>query len=266
MEQERNTLIPLDALNVPHEALRSHIAPESIEELARSIAELGQLTPLIVIPEGASYEIIAGHRRYLALKWLGKTHAMCFVTTRPPDQAALIRLTENIQRQDLNPVEEARAVVALQNTHGLSVADIARRCGKSDAWARIRLQIIAWPLDIVTELAHERIGIGVAGHLAAISDENERRRLTAYAIESGANARVVMAWRAAWEATQTTVDTNTAQPAEHTNNDAPLEFMIPCWGCNAPIKIHEIHILRLCSGCIIDLNTAKRSSQRATAS
>lgn len=252
--------IPVDQILEPRAADRARILPEEIQELALSIKEQGLINPILLRPEGSLYEIIAGNRRFLAHKWLGRSTIEATVRDADPGQAAELRLTENIQRSDLTPLEEALAVRRLTASHGLSVAECAARCAKSEAWVRLRLQLLTWPEDIIARISSEQLPLGVAGHLAAIGDPLERARLTHIAIESGANARTVMSWRSAWEAGTTTTDFAPVpvDPALAAAQAGPPLF--PCWACNHPTDLLRLQVVRFCPQCLITLAAARNAT------
>jgi ParB family chromosome partitioning protein len=209
-----------------------------------------------VVPEGALYRLIAGYRRFAALKICGKSNADVTILDAAPAEIAAVRLTENIQRADLNPTEEAIALRKLRDEHGLNATALADRLGKSMQWVRVRLQMLTWPDDILGRIARDELALAVAEHLAAIGDPLERARLTSYAIESGASSRVVMGWRAAYETSQAmlTQEQLDAQPAPL--NHQPVQILMPCWSCTEPAPPERLHIARLCPRCAIDLRQA----------
>lgn len=255
--------IPLDQIVEPRIADRVDIDNDGIVELAMSIKARGMINPLLVRALGSMYEIIAGNRRYLALKWLGRTVAECKVTTAEDAETADLRFVENIQRSDLRPNEEALAVRRMRDVHGKTVPEIAKACGKSEGWVRLRLQVLDWPEDIIARIAEGKLALAVAGHLAAIDDPIERYRLTQIAIDNGASAYVVQSWRAGWEATRTYVDTTAPTPAHAAPGQAPCLPMFPCWGCDQPTDLLKLQHMRFCPDCVLLLAAAKHAPAQA---
>jgi ParB/RepB/Spo0J family partition protein len=109
---------------------RTDWPPESLEELARSIKARGLLEPIIVRPSGSKYEVIAGERRWRACRIAGLGEIPSLVRTMSDHESLETALVENIQRSDLNPIDEARAYKALATEYELTHDDIAQRVGK----------------------------------------------------------------------------------------------------------------------------------------
>ncbi len=131
-EQRQLTRVPISALTTGPFQPRKEFDETGIAELAQSIARFGLLSPLIVRRNSSgAYELIAGERRLRALKKLGRTHAEAIVTPAFDLEAALIALTENIERAQLHFFEEAEAYRRLVKEHGLTLEELSRRLGKS---------------------------------------------------------------------------------------------------------------------------------------
>ena len=124
---------------------RKHINDESIVELANSIKEYGLINPLLVRPlenEDDCFEIICGERRYHALKSIKSEYADCVIVHMNDIRAREIMLTENIQREDVDPLDEAESIFELITNYNHSVADLVTKLGKSEFYIRIRLKLV----------------------------------------------------------------------------------------------------------------------------
>ena len=109
---------------------RTHFDPQSIRELADSIRERGVLQPVLIRPSGDHYQLVAGERRFLAAKEAGFSSIPAIVRPLTDRESLLIALIENVQRENLNPVDEARAYYRLAAEYGLPHEEIAKRVGK----------------------------------------------------------------------------------------------------------------------------------------
>jgi ParB family chromosome partitioning protein len=138
--------LPLEAIRPnPHQP-RREFPDEGLAELAASIREHGILQPLVVSPDGdGHYLLVAGERRWRAAKLAGLTTVPVVVKDLTPQQVLELALVENLQRQDLNPLEEAEAFRRLRDEAGLSAEEIGRRIGKSGAYVRNRIRLLALP-------------------------------------------------------------------------------------------------------------------------
>ena len=157
---------------------------ESLSELAESIREHGLLQPLVVRPEGGNFLIVAGHRRHRACKLAGVTDIPCIV--RETDDDALLEqsLIENVQREDINPVEEAQCYQLLMDTHGYSMREMAAKVHKSVGYIHGRLELLKFS-DVAQSVSQGQIGVFEARELAKVGEKAVREDL-ARRIEEGA--------------------------------------------------------------------------------
>lgn len=121
----------LDDIVRDEEQPRKDFNPEALQELANSITEHGVLTPIVVIKKGDKYQIVAGERRWRASKLAGKQTIPAILRTLDAQNKLELSLIENVQREDLNPIEVATAYAKLKEQFNLSSDDIAKRVGKS---------------------------------------------------------------------------------------------------------------------------------------
>ena len=170
--------------------------PEAeLDELARSIAENGLLQPLLVrsAPGGApgEYELVAGERRLRAVKRLGWVDVPA-ITRQVEDDALLVfALVENLQREALNPIEEAEGYRALEAEHGLSHAAIARSVGKSRSTVANMLRLLNLPASVRKLVENTNLTTGHARALLGVSDPVQLAELARRAVQSGWSVREV---------------------------------------------------------------------------
>ena len=127
--------------------------PEAeLQELAQSVAEFGILNPLTVRRRGGAFELIAGERRLRAARLAGLTEVPCIVLEVDLEQASLIALVENLQRRDLDFVEQARGIAQLIRMFGLRQEECARRLGKSQSAIANKLRLLRLPEDVLMGL------------------------------------------------------------------------------------------------------------------
>jgi len=112
---------------------RTRFREEALEELAQSIRSTGIIQPLVLRPDGARYQLLAGERRWRAAQRAGLNRVPAVVREVRDDQALEITLVENIQREDLNPIEQARAFDRLMSDFSMTQEDVAARTGKDRA-------------------------------------------------------------------------------------------------------------------------------------
>lgn len=151
---------------------RTKFDDDKVAELAQSIAAHGILQPLIVRNSDKTlYEIVAGERRYRAAKIVGLTKIPCIVMNVMNDKALAIALVENIQRQDLNPIEEAQAYSRLKETMGLSQEEVAARVGKDRASVANTIRLLKLPQIVQSLVVGGEISMGHARALLALESQ-----------------------------------------------------------------------------------------------
>ncbi len=149
---------------------RGLISPESLTDLVNSIREQGILEPIVVAKTPAGYQIIAGERRWRASKILGLPKVPVVVKETTPQQMLEMSIVENVQREDLNPVEKAQAYKRLIDEFGLSVTEVAKRVGKSLPYISNSIRLLTLPDAIKDALAAGVITEGHVRPLISIGD------------------------------------------------------------------------------------------------
>lgn len=146
------TYVPVEDIVPGPMQPRQYFSREGLEELRDSIAENGVLQPLTVRAKGDRFELIAGERRLRAAKMAGLSEVPCLVVDVDMEKSGVIALIENIQRRDLNFIEEAEGIHQLIRLFGLSQEQAARRLGKSQSAIANKLRILRLPEDVLARL------------------------------------------------------------------------------------------------------------------
>jgi ParB family transcriptional regulator, chromosome partitioning protein len=172
---------------------RMHIDPESLSELAASIREHGLIQPLIVTRAAPSsrapYQLIAGERRWRAAQMAGLEMVPVVLKEATPQQLLELALVENIQRADLNPLEEAEAYQALQSDFGLNQNQVAERVGKSRVAVANTLRLLRLPERVKTQLASGEMTEGHARALLGLPDNEAIVAAAAVVVKRGLTVR-----------------------------------------------------------------------------
>jgi ParB family chromosome partitioning protein len=174
----------------PHQP-RQSIAEESLAELAASIREHGVIQPLVVTQSGDEYQLIAGERRWRAAQLAGLTTIPAIIKESTPQQMLELALVENVQRADLNPLEEAGAYRQLMDDFGLTQEEVAARVGKSRTAVANIVRLLRLPDDVKAALAADRISEGHARALLALPTAQLQRQVLAIIEARGLNVRQV---------------------------------------------------------------------------
>lgn len=168
---------------------RTDISEEQIEELADSIKKVGVLQPIIVRPEGSAYQIIAGERRWRAAQAAGLERVPVRVMVTTETEALALALIENLQREDLNPIEEARGYRRLITEYSMTQSELADRVSKSRSAVTNTLRLLDLPEDIQELLYTGRISAGHARAILSIPDDNRRHTLAQKCVDDGLSVR-----------------------------------------------------------------------------
>ncbi len=156
---------------------RGHIDEHRLEELTQSIRSNGVIQPILVRQESGRYEIVAGERRWRAAQRAGLLKVPVVVRDVDDEDLLQVALIENIQREDLNPVEEAQAYRRLADDHHLSQEAIAAAVGKDRATVANYVRLLRLPAEVRNDLASGALTMGHARALLALPDEAGQRRV-----------------------------------------------------------------------------------------
>lgn len=186
------SLVPLSLIDANPAQPRTTIRPEALEQLARSIQESGVVQPILVRPvANGRFQIIAGERRFRAAEKLGLPTIPAVVRTVADDRVLEFALVENIQREELTPIEEAHALRRLQDELGLTQEALAGKVGKDRATVANTLRLLRLPAEVREELQRGTLSAGHARALLALEDQGLVRELAAQAIKQGWSVRQV---------------------------------------------------------------------------
>jgi ParB family chromosome partitioning protein len=171
---------------------RRHFDQEGLRALALSLGEQGVLQPILVRPKpGGTYELIAGERRLRAAQMAGLTEIPALIRSHDDAQAVEIALIENMAREDLNPVEEARACAALVEELGLTREEVGIKVGRSRVAISNLLRLLDLPEEALGLLERGTLSEGHGRALLLAEDHTTRRRLARAAVEDGWSVRTL---------------------------------------------------------------------------
>ncbi|OPZ73757.1 MAG: putative chromosome-partitioning protein ParB [Firmicutes bacterium ADurb.Bin456] len=163
--------IDIDEITIAPHQPRQLFDPEKLAELASSIKEHGVIQPVVVRPlQTGGYELIAGERRWRACKTLGYRQIPAVIKEYRDMEASAVSLIENVQREDLNPLEEALAYHQLMDNYGLTQEEVSGRVGKSRSFVANMVRLLGLPNEIKDLLASGQLNAGHARALLAIQD------------------------------------------------------------------------------------------------
>lgn len=165
---------------------------KALEELAKSIEQNGVIQPLLVRPvSDGSYQLIAGERRWRAARMAGLTEVPVTVREMTDEEASVAALIENLQREDLNSVEEAQGLKSLIENYGFTQEEAADRVGKSRVAVTNTLRLLKLPESVLNLLSEGKLTAGHSRALLSLDDEKEMLRIAETAISQELSVRQV---------------------------------------------------------------------------
>ncbi len=168
---------------------RRHFDDEAIGQLAESISAEGVVQPIVVREAGQDYEIVAGERRWRAAQRAGLRTIPAIVRQTDERESLILALAENVSREDLNPVEQARGYAALADELDLSQTEIARRLGKSRPAVANTLRLLELPDEVLDMIAGGKLSEGHGRAVLQVADQDGRAALAKKAIARGLSVR-----------------------------------------------------------------------------
>jgi ParB family transcriptional regulator, chromosome partitioning protein len=183
--------LPVELISPNPKQPRRHFDQESLQALAGSLGERGVLQPVLVRPRaGGGYELVAGERRWRAARIAGLQSIPAIVREREDAEALEAALVENMAREDLNPIEEARACAALVEELGLTREAVGLRVGRSRVAVSNLVRLLDLPDEAIELMQEGRLSEGHGRALLLAHEHGERRRLAREAAEQGWSVRV----------------------------------------------------------------------------
>ena len=168
---------------------RKSFPDDKIEELARSIETHGIIQPIMVRPSGEGYEIVAGERRWRAARKASLKQIPCIVRELTEEQNMLVSIIENMQREDLNPMEEAEALNQMITKFGLTQEEISKSVGKSRPYITNSLRLLKLPEEIREMVQQGNLTNGHARAIAGIKEEKRQLHLAHRVVKEGLSVR-----------------------------------------------------------------------------
>jgi len=241
--------ISLDLVDEPAGIIRMDIDPDGIEELAQSISEIGLLQPILLAVNGDRYELVFGHRRWLACKKLGLSSVRSIVRVMSQAEIGIARATENISRSDLTPLEEAATYRNLIDQYGLSLEQVAKKMAKTPGTIKRRMDILKMPPQLQKAVHSKQVSISVAEQLWTIADMTDLDYYLTFAVDGGCTKEVARTWAKDWKDKKRHQENPGIEGGEARAPSEPRPVYVSCDLCIGPMEIGEETVLRVCPDC-----------------
>lgn len=181
--------LPIDLVSPNPNQPRTAIDEDRVAELADSVRKVGVLQPIIVRPHAEGYQIIAGERRWRAARVAGLTKVPVRVMSSTETEALALALIENLQREDLNPVEEARGYRKLLTEYDMTQSELADRVSKSRSAVTNTLRLLDLPEDVQDLMYQGKLSAGHGRAVLTLGDEEQRSRFAQRIVDQGLSVR-----------------------------------------------------------------------------
>lgn len=246
--------IGVERVDPPVEMVRERIDPETVRELAESIRAQGLLQPILVRPKGRRYEVVAGHRRLLAYRVIGEAKIRAVVRELDDNETLVIRATENIQREDLSPMEEARVYGTLRDRLGCSMEEIARKMGRNRYTIKKYLGLLKLPEYVQEHIDARRLSLQVAIKLAEIEDVELQKYYVENAVDHGITMKVAELWIQDYEASRKAeYYALKGSQGEVKVKAEPTPVYLTCFTCHGAEEAGKLTNIQICQGCYNDI-------------
>jgi len=242
--------ISLDLIDEPKGIVRMDIDPDDLDELAQSISEIGLLQPIMLAVDNDRYEVVFGHRRFLATKKLGLSSVRSIVRVMTQQEIGIARATENISRADLTPLEEAATYRNLMDQYGMSLDQVAKKMSKGPGTIKRRMDILRMPPSLQKAVHKKQISMTVAESLWSITDPASLDYYLLFAVENGCTKEVARSWAKDWKDEQRRSQTSGSEGGRlDFSPSEPRPSFVPCDICNQPVDLNTTKFFRTCPGC-----------------
>lgn len=243
--------ISLDLIDDPEIQMRSELDDDELQELMRSMSEVGLIEPVVLNKKGIRFEVIAGHRRVRAARLLGWSFIHAKIEEVSDEQALALRIAENLTRKDVDPVDEASFVGEIMLRYKKSEREVAQLLNRSDAWVRDRITIFEMPPHIQDHLRHKRYPLGAALWLMQMPSEKERDYYANWAAINGVSVAGAKQWALMAQARQTPFVAGEVEIRNDAGQVQRVRKIVPCGICKKDVFLDEANSVWVHPSCTI---------------
>jgi len=241
--------IELNLIDPPDGHVRMDIPERQLFELSESMKEIGLLQTILIRPVKERFEVIAGHRRYLAATRLHWKTITSHVKEMSDSEAAVARATENLQREGLSPIEEAAIYLDLAEKSNFTINMIADKVCKAASTIKRTMALLKLDTEVQKAIHSGQISLDVAFTLSKIGDKKELYRYLEIAIENGVTNKVAMGWTEDFRKSLQYVESPDAPAIPPEEMLVPQKYYTPCQICEGPIEYKDMHVIKVCGTC-----------------
>jgi len=245
--------IEINLIDPPDGHVRMDIPERQLYELSESMKEVGLIQAILITPVKDRYEVVVGHRRYLAAKKLRWKTIKAEVRDLPRNEVAILRATENLQREGLSPIEEAAIYADLYDQKGFTVKMIADKMGRSAHLVQSRMDLLKMDPEVQKAIHTGKIQVGVAKILSRIGDKKELYRYLEIAVENGVTPKVALLWVDEFRKSLQYLNSREQPPNPPEDTITPQKYYTPCQICEGPMEYKDMNVIKACRACYNNL-------------
>jgi len=241
--------VSLALIDEPRTILRMSIDRDDLTELAQSISEIGLMQPILLAVQDDRYEIVFGHRRFLATQMLGLLKINAIVRTMTHQEIGVARATENIARADLTPIEEAATYKNLIDEYGFTIEQVGKKMGHTPGTIKRRMDLLKMPPQLQKAVHAKQISMAVAEALWSIRDNTDLDYYLSFALEGGCTKEVALSWAKDWRDKKRRSQTPGVEGSQDFAPMEPRPVYVTCDFCKGPMKLGNEVVFRICPDC-----------------
>jgi len=238
--------VALRDIKEPEYVARTKMDKDALEELTEDIRQNGLINPITLKREKKHFEVVAGHRRFTALKRLKWTTVDAMVIKGTPLEMELVKLSENLKRDDLSDLEEALFYQRLKELGVKTNKMIGKKAGKSESYITQKLAILKYPDCLYQAIAEKKISFSAARELVRITDVIVLRDYVGHAVESGCTPAVAKQWADDWIKMQKYNKGEANAAGDNDNLAEPERVKVPCFVCGRHYLVENTIMIRVC--------------------
>ena len=255
--------IDTDLIDDPATDIRGNLENQKLEELAQSIKNVGLINPITIKKANKRYEVVTGHRRLIACRIAGIHRITAKVTNLPKQKLDVMKIDENVFREDVSPVAMAKYIHRIMKQRELTTREISDYLGKTQQWVNTMLRILDLDQDTKVAVDQGELKYTSALELAKIKEPETREALTQAAIRGGAHTRVVKQWVQDYKEEQEYIKQRELEGEEEEEEYTPPVIKRRCAVCGDLKSSGTLITVEICSKCYPVLRDSVKKYQES---